>query len=96
MPRRSANPQHKAAPTAQNYAVSAGLTTPLQHMLGVLNDPTAAPNRKDRMAIAAAPYCHARLAEKTKKAAEAEAAQQAGEGGEWADDLHPDGWPRPQ
>jgi len=70
-------------------------TTPLQHMLSVLNDPTAAPNRKDRMAIAAAPYCHPRLAEKGKKTVAAEQAERAGEGGEWADDLeYADGLPR--
>jgi len=43
----------------------------------------AVPNKN--LAIAAAPYCHARLAEKTKKAADAEAADKAAD--EWSGDL---------
>ena len=65
---------------------------PLAHMLAVLNDPTAAANRRDKMAIAAAPYVHGRIAEKGKKAVEAEAARDAGEGSEWAGDLDPNNW----
>lgn len=43
------------------------------------------------MAIAAAPYCHPRLADKGKKAVEAEAARDAGgDDSGWADDLA--GW----
>jgi hypothetical protein len=71
------------------------LVTPLEHMLGVLNDPTAAPNRKDRMAIAAAPYCHARLVEPAKRDQRAEAARSAGgRGTPWEGDLGDDdsGW----
>jgi hypothetical protein len=36
--------------------------TPLEHMLAVLHDPKADADRRDRMAIAAAPFIHARLA----------------------------------
>jgi hypothetical protein len=36
--------------------------TPLEHMLAVLRDENADPDRKDRMAAAAAPYIHPRLA----------------------------------
>ena len=36
--------------------------TPLEHMLAVLHDPSADPDRKDRMATAAAPFVHPRLA----------------------------------
>jgi hypothetical protein len=53
MPRRSANPLRKVAPTADLPPVAAGLTTPLQHMLSVVNDPAAPPSRRDKMAIAA-------------------------------------------
>jgi phage terminase small subunit len=60
-------------------------------MLGVLNDPGAAPNRKDRMAIAAAPYVHPRVAEVGKKATQAEAARNAGGDDVWGDDLQVDG-----
>ena len=38
------------------------------------------------------PYCHPRIADKGKKAQEAETAQRAGEGGEWAGDLGGDDW----
>ena len=34
---------------------------PLEYMLDVMNDPTADRTRRDRMAIAAAPFCHPRL-----------------------------------
>ena len=41
-------------------AVREGLT-PLEYMLAVLRDETADPDRRDRMAAAAAPYIHPRL-----------------------------------
>jgi len=59
--------------------------TPLEYMLAVIRDPAIDAGRRDRLAIAAAPYCHARLAEKTKKAADAEAADKAAD--EWSGDL---------
>jgi hypothetical protein len=34
---------------------------PLHYMLKVLNDPTQDQMRRDQMAVAAAPYCHAKL-----------------------------------
>ena len=34
--------------------------TPLEYMLAVVNDPTADLSRRDRMAIAAAPFVHGR------------------------------------
>lgn len=34
--------------------------TPLEYMLHVMNDPAASPERRDRMAIAAAGYLHGR------------------------------------
>jgi hypothetical protein len=37
-------------------------TSPLEHMLAVLHDPKADADRRDRMAIAAAPFIHPRLA----------------------------------
>ena len=36
--------------------------TPLEHMLAVLHDPKADADRRDRMAVAAAPFVHPRLA----------------------------------
>ena len=62
--------------------------TPLDYMLSVMNDPTATQQRRDRMAIASAPYCHQRAADTrgSKKAQQARAAEDAG-GPEWGDDL---------
>ena len=41
-------------------AANDGLT-PLEYMLGVVRDPTVEPERRDWMAVAAAPFIHARL-----------------------------------
>jgi phage terminase small subunit len=56
-------------------------------MLDVVNDETADPGRRDKLAIAAAPYCHARVADKGVKAQRAEAARSAGVDSGWDDDL---------
>jgi hypothetical protein len=37
--------------------------TPLEYMWRVMSDPEADPTRRDRMAIAAAPFVHARVAD---------------------------------
>jgi hypothetical protein len=64
---------------------------PLDYMLAVIRDPNATQLRRDKMAIAAAPYCHARKTEdlpKGQKAQRAEAAATAGGADtEWSDDL---------
>jgi hypothetical protein len=67
--------------------------SPLAYLLSVIRDPGADKARRDRLAIACLPFCHARLAEKTKKAVEAEAAAKAGVETEWAGDLNYDDWP---
>lgn len=41
-------------------ALASGLT-PVEYMLAVMRDPTALPDRRDRMAAAAAPFIHPRL-----------------------------------
>lgn len=53
----------KAAIVAQAIGVAAadGIM-PLDYMLGVVRDAKADPGRRDDMAKAAAPYCHAKLA----------------------------------
>jgi len=88
MAQRGTNRQRK--PSAK------GQLLPLDYMLMVINDPTADVERRDRMAICAAQYCHPRAANhpKGKKIAAQEAAAEAG-GYEWGDDLS---WPgrRPQ
>jgi hypothetical protein len=62
---------------------------PLEYMLAVMNDPNADPVRRDRMAIAAAPFCHPRVSDMQigKKDKQAEAAETAGAGTSWVDDL---------
>ena len=40
--------------------------TPLDYMLSVIRDPTATQERRDKMAIAAAPYCHPRLTDELR------------------------------
>jgi hypothetical protein len=50
--------------------------TPLDYLLAVMRDPQADPARRDRAAIAALPYLHARVEVPSRKAAaEAEAAE---------------------
>jgi phage terminase small subunit len=66
--------------------------TPLAYLLTVMNDPAADPARRDKLAIAAAPYVHPRADSVPKKARQATAAEKAGAGTPWAGDL--DGnWP---
>ena len=62
---------------------------PLQYMIEVMNDATVDPNRRDRMAIAAAPYCHPKVSDQKigKKDVAAEEASTAGEGTPWGDIL---------
>jgi hypothetical protein len=59
-----------------------------------MNDPAADAGRRDRMAIAAAQYCHQRAADTRvpKKARQAAEAKKAGAGTQWAGDLDGD-WP---
>lgn len=54
--------------------------TPLEYMLSVMNDPDADEGRKDRLAVAAAPYMHPKMGESGKKDAKAGAAKAAGRG----------------
>ena len=64
--------------------------TPLEYMLAVMNDPSAPVMRRDRMAMAAAPYLHPKAAEERgKKELALEQAQAAGAGTDWGDDLTP-------
>jgi len=62
---------------------------PLQYMISVMNDPTVDANRRDRMAVAAAPYCHHKVADVRtgKKDIAAENAVMAGVGTAWSGDL---------
>ncbi len=54
---------------------------PLAYMLKVMNDPGESKERRDRMAIASAPFCHPRKGEGAgKKEEKSERANSAGEG----------------
>ena len=63
---------------------------PLEYMLQILNDPSAPVDRRDRMAICAAQYCHPRAANhpKGQKVLAREAAKEADDG--WGGDLQGD------
>jgi phage terminase small subunit len=63
--------------------------SPLDYLLSIMRDPSAAPERRDRAAICAAQYIHPRAADnrKTKRQEKAEAAEGAGRGSVWAGDL---------
>jgi phage terminase small subunit len=54
--------------------------TPLDYMLKVMNDPKAEKDRRDKMAIAAAPFIHPRKGEGSAKEDKADRAKKAGEG----------------
>jgi hypothetical protein len=69
-------------------AASKAKMTPLEYMLTVMCNPEADRSRRDRMAIAAAPFCHARPADSRvgkKDAQDAEARKAGGE--DWNEDL---------
>jgi phage terminase small subunit len=54
--------------------------SPLEYMLYVMNNRKAEPDRRDRMAVAAAPYVHGKMGEQGKKAAKDAAAAAVGGG----------------
>ncbi len=65
---------------------------PLDYLIGVINDPGAQPTRRDRLALAALPYCHAKVGDKrvTKKDQQAKALKKtlSGDTGNgWGRDL---------
>ena len=63
--------------------------SPLDYMLAVMRNDEVESARRDRMAVAAAPFCHPRISDNRfgKKDAAAEAARDAGIGSGWSDDL---------
>ena len=62
-PRTRQNPENSSpAPDIALAAINAGMT-PLEYMLAVMRDPGADQVRRDRMAMAAAPYCHGRMSD---------------------------------
>src|SRR3954471_11732551 len=80
-PKRSAQLRRDRIMTAP----APGRMSPLDYMLSVMNDPGVDDARRDRMAIAAAPYVHTRAADAMpgkKKEAE-QAARTAERGTSW-------------
>jgi hypothetical protein len=57
---RQEGARNRATAEARAAAEATGLL-PLDHMLSVMRDPRADDKRRDAMAIAAAPYLHAKL-----------------------------------
>jgi phage terminase small subunit len=55
---------------------------PLEYMLAVMNDPTADLTRRDRMAIASAPFVHAKIGDEAsgKRDKDAAAAKEGASG----------------
>ncbi|TCZ61270.1 hypothetical protein [Roseicella aquatilis] len=87
MPRGGYRPgagRPKGSPTIRVPELAAeGEADPLAYLLAVMNDPAADPARRDRAAIAALPYVHARADAGGKKAAALAAASDAESGTEW-------------
>ncbi len=64
----------------ENISTRKGSKTPLEYMLDIVNDETADEARRDRLAIAAAPFVHARAGEGGKKDERQAAAKKASSG----------------
>ena len=72
---RPPKPKPKAElPRVFKSSESRNQKPPLEYMLAVMNDPDADPVRRDRMAIAAAPYVHPKVEERGNKETAAEVA----------------------
>lgn len=61
--------------------------TPLEYMLAVMNDASTDPMRRDRMAIAAAPYVHGKKGEVGKREQRKARSETAEQGSMWEDLL---------
>ena len=75
----------KPVPPDIRAAAKACKLSPLDYMLGVMNDPSADETRRDRMAQAAAPYVHPKAADAApgKKEQREIVARQAERGTDW-------------
>lgn len=63
-----------------NAAAASENLTPLEYMLKIMRDPNEDEDRRARMAIAAAPFCHARKGEGSGKEDKSDRAKAAGSG----------------
>lgn len=92
-PRSAKAPKAKPVTVTKDVAKAArksGLK-PLDYMLIVMNDEGADAERRDRMAIAAAPYVHSKAADKApgKKEQQLEAAKDVAENSKYATPAPP-------
>lgn len=83
-----AKPLDKLPADIRSAARKSGVS-PLDFMLAVMNDEEQDLNMRARMAIAAAPFVHAKPSDapKGKKEEAEEASRTAGAGTDWGDDL---------
>jgi phage terminase small subunit len=86
-PRRQAVTHN--ARNAQSVTGETERKLPLAHMLDVMNDETAAPARRDRMAVAAAAYVHPRVPDVVGKKDAKQAAAAAASAGRFAPGAPP-------
>jgi hypothetical protein len=70
----------KAIPAPEVPGTSAPDQTPLDYMLSVIRDPKASTSRRDRMALAAAPYLHSKVEYGSLKAQRQKAAHKTAGG----------------
>jgi len=79
---KGAKTRYKKAETVADISAAAASEnlTPLEFMLKIMRDPNEDADRRARMAIAAAPFCHARKGEGSGKEDKAERAKRAGAG----------------
>lgn len=75
--------------TVNRPSKSLGGMTPLEYMLKVMNDDEAEDQRRDRMAVAAAPFVHAKAEAAGKKEQRQQAAEQVMNGGKFAPRTRP-------
>lgn len=66
--------------TTETNASTEKQKTPLEYLLAVMNDPAVDQERRDRLAIAAAPFVHPRAGAAGKKDERAERAKAVGTG----------------
>ena len=76
------SPADKPGPTSKSLEgeLLPARLSPLDYALAVINDPEVPADRRDRMAIAAMPFLHGKVAEQGKKEAKQEAASKASGG----------------
>ena len=89
-PRKTAEPAPKVTKmTVNRPSKELGGMTPLEYMLQVMNDDSAEDQRRDRIAVAAAPFVHARAEAAGKKEQRQQAAEQVMSGGRFAPRTRP-------